>query len=72
MGVCTGDPMTSAQRQRQFKARQEELGLVQCNVWVPAHTFADVQTLAQLLRDNPDLTVGPLRNQRTGKLRALR
>ena len=64
--------MTSAERQRRFRARMAEDGCVQCVVWVPAHAVADFQRAAELVRGNPDLTVARLASQATGKLVGLK
>lgn len=65
-------PMTSAERQAALKARRAELGLVQCNMWVPASAVPELQRAAELMRENTDLTVARLVNRRTGKLRGLK
>lgn len=43
----------------------EEKGYTQVTAWVHNQQAADVQTA---LRDNADLSIGPLRNTATGKL----
>lgn len=67
-----GPDMTSAERQRRYKSRMAGEGHVQLNIWVPAHAVADFQRAAELVRENPDLTVARLVSARTGKLRGLR
>ncbi len=62
----------NAARQQRFRARVAENGWVQCNVWIPAAALPDVQLQAQILRQFPHLTVGPLRDPLTGKFVALR
>lgn len=64
--------MTAAQRQKAFKARMAEAGLVQINVWAPAGALPQVQQAAELMRDNPELTIDRLVNTRTGRLVSLR
>jgi hypothetical protein len=64
--------MTNAQRQTALRQRRSELGLVQVNLWVPAGAAADLHRAAELLRDDPDLTVARLASRRTGKLRGLK
>lgn len=64
--------MTSAERQRRFKARMAEDGCIQVNVWVPASAAADIQRAAELIRANPDLTVARLVSAATGKLIGLK
>jgi hypothetical protein len=66
-------PVTSnAARQRRFREKAAQQGWVQCNVWVPAAAVPDLQLQAQILRQCPHLTVGPLRDPFTGKFVALR
>jgi hypothetical protein len=63
----------NAARQARFRAKQaQQNGLVQCCVWVPEAALPDIQLQAQILRQYPHLTVGPLRDPQTGKFVALR
>jgi predicted SnoaL-like aldol condensation-catalyzing enzyme len=62
----------NAARQAKFRAKARGNGFVQCNLLVPEGALADLQLLAELLRSNPNLTVGPARDQISGKLVALR
>jgi hypothetical protein len=64
--------MTNSERQRRFKAKQIEQGLVQCNLWVPASVVADFQNAADLCRARPGLTVARLVDTSTGRLVGLR
>lgn len=64
--------MTNAQRQARLKAKRAELGLVQCNLWVPVSAVPELQRAAALLRDNPALAIARLVDTRTGKLRGLK
>ena len=63
---------SNAARQRRFRCKAIEQGWVQCNVWIPAAAVPDMQLQAELLREHPHLTVGPLRDAFTGKFVALR
>ena len=62
----------NAARQARFRAEMAAAGFVQCNVWAPSATVPDLQLQAELLRQHPHLTVGPLRDPITGKFVALR
>jgi hypothetical protein len=62
----------NAARQRRFRAKAVEQGWVLCDVWIPAAALPDLQLQADLLREHPHLTVGPLRDPFTGKFVALR
>jgi hypothetical protein len=62
----------NAARQQRFRERAAENGWVQCNVWIPTAALPDMQLQAQILRQFPHLTVGPLRDPQTGKFVALR
>ena len=62
----------NAARQQRFRRKAIEQGWMQCNVWVPAAALPDLQLQAELLRQHPHLTVGPLRDPQTGKFVALR
>lgn len=62
----------NAARQQRFRRKAAENGWVQCNVWVPAAALPDLQLQAEILRNHPHLTVGPLRDPQTGKFVALR
>ena len=60
--------MTSAERQRRFKATMAAKGFVQINVWVPQIAVPDMQRAAELMRNDPTLTVARLMNTKTGRL----
>ncbi len=64
--------MTNAERQKRHRAKLQETGLVQVNLWVPAGAVADLQRAADLIRANPDLSVARLVNRVTGKLSGLK
>lgn len=61
----------SARRAAAFKQRQRDAGLEQACVWVPAGMVAQLQVLAEALRENPALEVGPLRDMISGRLVSL-
>jgi len=60
--------MSTADRAKAFKARMQAQGLRQVNVWVPADKMGQLQMLAELLRGDSEIEVGPARNVRTGRL----
>lgn len=62
---------TSAERQRSFKKRMAAGGFVQVSGWVRSHQAADIKTLLARLSADPDLTVGPVRNEASGRLEKL-
>jgi hypothetical protein len=64
--------MSNAERQRRFKAKQLEAGLVQANVWIPPQAVADMQRAAELIRGNPELTIARLVHTGTGRLVGLK
>ena len=55
-------------RQAQYKARMYADGFVQVTGWVNSHQAADAILYLKLLRINPSLVPGPLRNPESGKL----
>ena len=60
---------TSAERQKAFRKRMREKGLVPVTAYVPADQAAQVMLLlSRLCEDGADLELGPLRNYVTGKL----
>jgi hypothetical protein len=64
---------TAAERQRRKREKAVGAGLVQCNVWVPAHALPDIRQLAEELRKYPDLVIGPLlRNPLSGEFVAVK
>jgi hypothetical protein len=64
----TGKALSGKERAAAFKRRMEEQGLKQANVWVPADKVAQLQILAEMLRTNDRLEIGPLRDTVTGRL----
>jgi hypothetical protein len=62
----------NAARQARFRQEMAARGFVQANCWVPASALPDLQLQAQILRDHPHFSVGPLRDPATGKFVALR
>ena len=62
----------SALRQRAFKDRMADAGMVQLNFWVPAAALADVKRAGELMRANPHLTVERLVDARSGKFVGLK
>lgn len=64
--------MTSTDRQRRFKANMKAAGCIQVNVWVPAKAAADIQRAAELIRQDPALTVARLVDVTTGRLKGLK
>lgn len=64
--------LSSAERQREFKAKMAAAGFVQINGWLHRDQVGDVRTLLDMLKADPDLTPGPARSRCTGKLVKLR
>lgn len=64
--------MTNAARQAKRRAKLQEAGLVQVNVWVPSEAVADIQLAAELIRANRKLSIARLVNADTGRLVGLR
>ena len=69
--VHVGRRIKCADRQATYRQRMEALGMVQVSGWVHRTQAPEVVGLMQNLRINADLTVGPIRNTRTGKLQKL-
>lgn len=63
---------TNAERQAAKRQRDAASGLTTLTIVVPTHTVADFRLAAELARTERELTVGPMRNQATGRLRPLR
>lgn len=60
---------TAAQRQKEFRQRMREKGLVPITAYVPADQVGDVMSkLGMLCDEGVTLELGPLRNYSTGKL----
>lgn len=64
--------MTGAERQARYRAKRENAGLVQVNVWLPPAAAADLQLAAELMRANPELSIARLVDRVTGRLVGLR
>ena len=58
--------MTNAERAQRHKERQAEKGLVQFNVWLPAHVAPDFKRAAELAVADPRLSVR-MWNTKTGR-----
>jgi hypothetical protein len=61
-----------AERAARFRESMAAQGYVQVAMWVPAAAVADMNRAAQLMRENPKLTVGRLTDTTTGRLRGLK
>lgn len=55
-------------RNSEYEKRQREKGLKKITLWVPDDKDSDVKHAAQMMCDNPNLTVNVLRNLETGRL----
>jgi hypothetical protein len=64
--------MTNTERQAKLRKARADAGLVQCNVWVPEGCVAEILRAAELMRQNPRLTVARLVDGETGRLRGLK
>lgn len=64
--------MTNAERQRAYKAKLAEKGLVQCNVLLPAEAVPEFVELAELIRAYPHLRASCARDPTSGKLVGLK
>jgi hypothetical protein len=64
--------MNNAERARRYKASLAERGLIQVNVWLPAAVASDFKRAAELVANDPHLTVARLMDRRTGRLRGLK
>ena len=71
-----GFPVTAAERQARLRKRRADAGLVQCNVWLPAHAVASVQAAADAIIDGMiegrRLEVARLVDRASGKLRGIK
>jgi len=63
--------MTNRERAARHRDKMKGAGLVQVNLWLPPEIAADFQQAAGRIRQDPDLTMGPLRRISTGKLERL-
>lgn len=59
---------TSAERQREFRKRMKEKGLVPVTVYVPGGYAGEIMLAAEKLCRDRDLSLGALRNTKTGRL----
>lgn len=59
------------QRQADFRKRMIAAGMVQVSGWVYGNQANEVVQLMRRLRGDSGLTVGPVRNEATGKLEKL-
>jgi hypothetical protein len=59
---------TSRKRQKLYRRRMIDAGLVQVTGWVPADEAAAVKLLMRALAENTNLTPGPARCKATMKL----
>ena len=64
--------LSNADKQKAFRERMNDEGFVQCNVYVPSHALADFKLAAELAREDSALTVGQMKNVRTGRFQSLR
>jgi len=63
---------SSASRQAKFREAQAAIGLVQCNLWIPAGAVPEFQLAAEIARENRTMTIGRMVDRLTGKLASLR
>lgn len=64
--------MTGAERARRHKAKLQQAGLVQVNVWVPVGSVESIQRAAELMRAHPTYEIGRLVDTKTGRLSGLK
>ncbi len=64
-------PLTGAERQRRYRAKDYAQGLKACTVMLPPDKILDVQLLAEILQANP-YAVAAARDVETGRIIALR
>lgn len=57
---------------KRIRDQRQASGMVQIAGWVHEHQASDVKLLLAVLAANPDLTVGPVRDERTQRLVSLR
>lgn len=72
MATTAKQRASNAARQRAFKTRFADAGFIRVEMWVPAHCIPDLDEQARLLRSNPALIPGPVRDTKSGKLISLR
>jgi hypothetical protein len=61
---------TNTERARALKERRKQLGLVQCNVWLPRAAAPDFHQAAERIAADPDLRLR-LVSQKTGRVVSL-
>jgi hypothetical protein len=59
---------TNVARQRRKRAKLAARGWKQCNIWVPSIVHAEFHLMAELIRENPRLVPGALRDTCPGNL----
>ena len=64
--------VANAERQRRYRERQAEQGLVVLTLMVPAKSIAEFKRAAEMVADDRDLSVDCLRSAKTGRLRGLK
>jgi hypothetical protein len=72
MASKPGHGATNKERQQAWAMQQRDAGLVPVTVWVPVACVPDLKRAAELIRADPELTIGRLTDRRTGRLRGLR
>ncbi|MFB9216520.1 hypothetical protein [Vibrio sinaloensis] len=55
-------------RNSKYEKRQKAKGLKKVTLWLPEDKDCDIKQAAQMMCDNPNLTVNVLRNITTGRL----
>lgn len=65
-------PLTPAEKQARYRARQQTSGFTSCTLLVPASAIPELLRAAELMRAHPELTIARLVDHRTGKLCGLR
>ena len=64
--------VSGAERMRRWRQRKRAEGLIVVSVVVPASAAADLNQIAEALRSDNQLELGPLRDRRSGKLRSVK
>jgi hypothetical protein len=72
LAVTAAMPKTDAERQLDWRARQRAAGAVTISLVVPERVGADLRLVAEVLRLDPGLELGLLRDRVTGRLRSAR
>ena len=63
--------MTVTERQRKHQAAKRERGLVPLTIWTPAAAAADFKRASELIQSDPDLRIGRMVSEKTGRVRGL-